>query len=66
MSSRSEKSRACSGGVRETGNLVLGGKLEGEVLVMGSIVNGGERGFGGEPTGCSFLETSSVCSNGPR
>lgn len=64
MSSRSEKSRACSGGVRETGNLVLGGNLEGEVLVIGSVVDGGEPGCGGEATGCSLLDTSSVCSRG--
>lgn len=61
MSSSSEKSRACSGGERETGNFVLGGKLEGEALVVGSVVDGGEPGYGGERTGSSFLDTSSVC-----
>lgn len=61
MSSSSEKSRACSGGVRETGNLVLGGNLIGEELMAGSVVDG-ERGSGGDGAGSSFLDTSSVFS----
>lgn len=44
----------------ETGNLVLGGKLEGKVFMAGSVVDGGELEYGGERTGSSFLDTSSV------
>lgn len=62
MSSSSAKSRDCSGGEIETGNLVLGGRLEGEVIMAGSVVDGGELEYGGERTGSNFLDTSSVYS----